>query len=107
MTSVKIDFKDKDLFGNDAADQEKDEVFKSYAFERPELVDFLNHGENIQIARAYKGEGKSAILRMVKEKLQDNNKLIVINSTGVALSPEIESDDSDTWTRAWKKKFLV
>lgn len=106
MANVKIDFKDKDLFGNDAADQEKDEVFKSYAFERPELENFLNYAENIQIARAYKGEGKSATLRMVKEKLQDNNKQIVINSTGVALSPEIESDDSDTWTRAWKKKIL-
>ncbi|WP_349927486.1 hypothetical protein ABJ384_11670 [Acinetobacter sp. A1-4-2] len=106
MLTVQINFKDKDLFGNDAADQEKDVVFKSYAMERTELEEFLNYSETIQIARAYKGEGKSAILRMVKEKLENDNKLIVINSTGVALSPDLDSEDSDTWTRAWKKKIL-
>ena len=106
MLPVQINLKDKDLFGNDAADQEKDDVFRSYAMERPELAEFVDNSETIQIARAYKGEGKSAILRMVKEKLEQNNKLIVINSTGVALSPDLESDDSDTWTRAWKKKIL-
>ena len=67
MLPVQINLKDKDLFGNDAADQEKDDVFRSYAMERPELAEFVDNSETIQIARAYKGEGKSAILRMVKE----------------------------------------
>lgn len=107
MSGIYIDYRDNDLFGNDAAEQEKDNVFKTYAIQRPEVHDFLDVEQSIQIARAYKGEGKSAILRIVKEQLQkDKPDSLVISATGVTLSPAIDSDDSDLWTREWKKRIL-
>ena len=54
-----IDFTDPTLFGNEAAEDENDAVFRSYVVERPEVRRFLDPNRLIAIIRAYKGEGKS------------------------------------------------
>lgn len=107
MSDIEIEYWDKDLFGNDAAEEEDEEVFTSYAFERPEVKEFANASHQIQFVRAYKGEGKSAILRIAAAKIRSEKpNAITISTTGVNCSPNIESDDSDTWTREWKKNLL-
>ncbi|MBF0436847.1 MAG: hypothetical protein HQL77_15950 [Magnetococcales bacterium] len=67
--NVRIDFSDESLFGNEAAEDEDEEIFKSYAFEREEVTDFLQKDKRIAILKAYKGEGKSALLRLVASRL--------------------------------------
>lgn len=64
MAKAGIRLTDPHLFGNDAAEDEDAEIFASYALERPELGDFTSPSRRICIARAYKGEGKSALLRL-------------------------------------------
>lgn len=103
---IKIDLDRTDLFGNDAAEQEDDEIFYSYALERPEVKNFLDYASLVTIARAYKGQGKSAILRMTRKNLSRDDDKIVIFSTGVSLSPSLDSEDSDLWTREWKTKII-
>ncbi len=107
MKKIKVDHTDKTLFGNDAAESESEDVFSSYALERDEVKHFLDENQPIQIVRAYKGEGKSAILRIVANRLhKERASSIKISTTGVAISPSLNSDDSDEWTREWKKRLL-
>jgi hypothetical protein len=107
MLTATVDFKDPGLFGNDAAEDEDDEIFKTYAFVRPELQTFQDTKQRIQIARAYKGEGKSALLRLTKNRISANDKsTIIVSGTGSAFSPDLSSVDSDAWVRVWKERLF-
>lgn len=95
------------MFGNDAADLESDALFFSYAVPRSELSELLNSENAIQITRAYKGEGKSALLKLVRQHLTTaNSEELVIPAIGPDHSPVVEGTDSDLWTREWKKSLL-
>lgn len=107
----RIVLSDPTLFGNDAAEDERDEVFYSYAFERPELGPFVDSSRTIAIARAYKGEGKSALLRLsIREVKRGNGKRngkpIIISKTADELAPEVSRDDYASWVRAWKASIV-
>lgn len=104
---MKIDLSDKTLFGNEAGEDEIENIFTSYAVERPEVGNFLATDTQIAIIRAYKGEGKSALLRLVSLGLKRNDSdsvIIMINASSI--SPKIEGTDSDEWVRAWKLNIL-
>jgi len=104
--TIEVDCSDKNLFGNDAAEEEKEEIFFSYALE-PEILDgFLDNENSIQVVRAFKGEGKSALLRITKNKLQKSTEDLIINTTAVSISPILDSTESDIWTRKWKESIL-
>ncbi len=95
------------IFGNDAAEHETESVFTSYAFYRPEVGRFTEAGRPLQVARAYKGEGKSALLRLVEAQLRKlDEPPIIVKATGPSLSPKLETKDSDNWVREWKRKIL-
>ncbi|MDP1673163.1 MAG: hypothetical protein Q8L65_08600, partial [Burkholderiales bacterium] len=67
----------------------------------------MNSENPFQIARAYKGEGKSALLRLVRTKLiREGSDEIVATTTGPDLSPPLDSTDHDLWVREWKKSIL-
>lgn len=103
-----IDLSDESLFGNEASEDEPEDVFRSYAVERPELAAFLDEKKQISIVRAYKGEGKSGILRLIAERLGKGTSStpLVINTTASSVSPELDSTDSDRWVRGWKTNLL-
>ena len=95
---------DADLFGNDAAEDEDLSVFQSYVLARPELHDFTSPDRRICIARAYKGEGKSALLRLsaVSIEAASDNPIVVLASA-TSLAPELPAtSDFSAWVRAWK-----
>ena len=107
IPQVKIRLSDVNLFGNDAADLEQKELFFSYAIQRPELQNFLDDQRPVQVVRAYKGEGKSALLRLAERKLApQTDEELVIAVIGPDHSPAVEGLDSDLWTREWKKSLL-
>jgi hypothetical protein len=56
----RIDLLEPDLFGNDAAEDEDEDVFRAYAPQRDEVGTFTDAARRLCVARAYKGEGKSA-----------------------------------------------
>lgn len=102
-----IDFADKNLFGNEAAEDEAENIFSSYAVMRPEVKKFLDSSESIAIVRAYKGEGKSALLRLVQLELRKRiPQPVVLAVPASSLSPELENSDHDRWVRAWKQSIL-
>ena len=90
-SSVKIDLADVALFGNDAADLEHEAIFFSYAVERTELSDLVSPDNTIQVIRAYKGEGKSALLRLARSHLARlGTNQLVIPAIGPDHSPFVE-----------------
>lgn len=95
---AKIVLTDPTLFGNDAAEDEREDIFYSYALERPELGVFADPERRLAIARAYKGEGKSALLRLTSRRVaQANRKPIIIARTADELAPELAKDDFAAW----------
>lgn len=106
--AVKIQLNDPYLFGNDAAEDEEDEVFKSYALERQEIEEFVQSTRQLGFVRAYKGEGKSALLRIARSKLLASNTAagLIISSPASNLAPEVNTNDFSVWIRAWKKSIL-
>ncbi|WP_231367126.1 MULTISPECIES: P-loop ATPase, Sll1717 family [unclassified Thioalkalivibrio] len=108
MNQVKFPLSEPDhLFGNEAAEDEPYDILESYAVKRPEIKRFLDPNRSVQVIRAYKGEGKSALLRLVEGSLSEQNpRPLVIRSTAQALSPSLDSDDSDDWVRSWKANIF-
>lgn len=104
---LNIQLSDENLFGNAAAEDELEEVFSSYAVERREVKNFLDPARRIAITRAYKGEGKSALLRLVALRLQRQEDIpIIIHESAAAVSPDVDGNDSDNWVRGWKINLL-
>lgn len=102
-----IDFSDRNLFGNEAAEDEAENIFSSYAVVRPEVSTFLDSDESIAVARAYKGEGKSALLRLVFLELRKRTpQPVVLSISASSISPDLDSLDHDRWVRAWKQSIL-
>ena len=103
MATTAIRLTDPDLFGNDAAEDEEADILASYAVQRPELADFTSASRKICIARAYKGEGKSALLRLSASQVEKSgDPQIVVFISANSLSPALESADFPAWIRAWK-----
>lgn len=102
---IRLDLSDPTLFGNDAAEDEEEDIFEAYFVSRPEEDEFVSEVHKIRILRAYKGEGKSALLRRARKRLEDSG-CIVARTTGSGIVPDISSEDPDQWTRGWKVKIL-
>lgn len=104
---MKINLTDKTLFGNEAAEDELEDVFKSYAVSRQEITHFLDDDRHLVIVRAYKGEGKSALLRLVGIQLRAQNQPpLIINISASAVAPDVDGADQDRWVRGWKTNIL-
>ena len=104
---MKIALTDRTLFGNEAAEDEQDDVFESYAVMRPEVTEFLEDKHPVAVVRAYKGEGKSALLRLVALRLMEKTvPPLIIRISSSAISPTIDDRDSDRWVRGWKENIL-
>jgi hypothetical protein len=107
MVSAAINLNSPDLFGNDAAEDEDEAIFASYAVERRELQAFLDPDRRICIARALKGEGKSALLRSVEARLlNESEDQLIIRLVGRKISPASEAGDTDLLAGEWKRALF-
>jgi len=102
-----VNLTDPSLFGNESAEDEREDVFISYAFERPEVDAFSDVKNLLGFARAYKGEGKSALLRMTERRVRKSiPRPIVVFKTALEIAPEIAREDYGGWVKAWKAAIL-
>lgn len=100
-------FDDPTLFGSEAADLEDSALFFSYAMQRSEVTAFLDDRHPVRIVSAYKGEGKSALLRLAEQKLNDRpSKPLVVRVTGSSIAPAPNSLNEDEWIKAWKQTIF-
>lgn len=113
---ITINLKDKKLFGNDAGEDEDLEVLNSYYIDHPDFDDFFDEDENLSIASARKGMGKSALLSRLEHRLRNNpeyNSPIVIRVKGGELlglgvfSGEDHSYLENYWKQIICKRIIV
>lgn len=104
MNKFRINLGDATLFGNHVAEDEKEDVFFNYVVERSEVNEFADPDRPLCFVRAYKGEGKSALLRVTAKKLRNlyGPEAIIIHEHATAISPDLNSENLDAWIRAWK-----
>src|SRR5882724_5540256 len=103
MSPVTVDLSDQTLFGNDAAEDESDDIFLNYVVYRPEVGEFVALENKLLIARAYKGEGKSALLRLTRAWIERDRPDDLIASVGGSdITPDLTGVDFAAWVRAWK-----
>lgn len=76
---------DRNLWGNEAADDEDPKVLNSYFVNQPEWHEFFNVNTSLAIARARKGMGKSALIRECAYRLRDQPENLVIAIKGTDL----------------------
>lgn len=106
-TPKPIDVSDLQLFGNDAAELETHEVFRSYFVNRPEYSDFCSSETSFRIVMAFKGEGKSALLKHLATQITErSDNELLISKSGADIKPVIDSSDVDDWVRAWKRQIF-
>lgn len=82
---VYIDIKDKDLFGNDAGEDENIDILNSYYIDNPDFEDFFDRSVRLNVVSARKGMGKSAMISRMAYKLESANDALVIRVTGNSL----------------------
>ncbi|HTB76121.1 MAG TPA: hypothetical protein VK762_22885, partial [Polyangiaceae bacterium] len=104
----RIDLSATHLFGREAAEEEELAVLLSYAIERRQLAAFLEPDRQIAIARGYRGEGKSTLLRLARSRIESRSDAPLLVSTSVRqIAPSISSRDTEVWVREWKRVLLT
>ncbi|WP_339775206.1 hypothetical protein [uncultured Methylophaga sp.] len=110
---ISIDIKNKDLFGNDAGEDENIEVLNSYYVESPDFEDFFDRSIRLSVVSARKGMGKSAMISRMTYNIQDDNDSIVIRVTGNSLLGLGSFQDQDQaylenyWKQIICKKIIL
>lgn len=104
---LRIPLEAQGLFGNDAAEDEDEEIFNSYLYSRPELRRVVDPKEKILLLRAYKGEGKSALLRAATTELAQSKDLASFSIPAPQIAPDADRSRSfDEWVREWQRNIL-
>jgi len=106
MSSWPIDIVDAELFGNEMAEDEEERLFSSYAYERDEFQAFLNSSTKLKVVRAYKGEGKSALLRWIFLRLRDFKNVIAHNAYANSIAPTGGATSDADYIRLWKEAYI-
>ncbi|GAB0062962.1 hypothetical protein IBA8401_39920 [Pseudomonas syringae] len=82
---ISINIKDKDLFGNDAGEDEDIDVLNSYYVDASDFDDFFDQSIRLNVVSARKGMGKSAMISRMTSKLKEKKNSLVIRVAGNSL----------------------
>lgn len=113
---LNINIIDKELFGNDAGEDEKIEILNSYYVEREDLKDFFDKNVKLNVVSARKGMGKSSLLARLNYKLKNENEYndpIIVKVTGNTLLGLGDFKDKDQaylenyWKQIICKKIII
>lgn len=91
------------------AQDEDENVFKSYIVEREDFKDFWDPNIRVQILSAMKGTGKSALCRLAEHKIRKYRpEDICIRRLDSDISPRIHAgdDSKETWVLEWKRNII-
>jgi len=110
---IHIDLKDKDLFGNDAGEDENIEVLNSYYINNSDFDDFFDRSVRLNVVSARKGMGKSAMISRMAYRLEEDGGALVIRVTGNSLLGLGNFQDQDQaylenyWKQIICKKIIL
>ncbi|MEA9563428.1 MULTISPECIES: hypothetical protein [unclassified Xanthomonas] len=102
-----LNLKDKDLFGNEAGEDENPEILNSYFVEHEDFSDFFDKSQALSIVSARKGMGKSALLARLQHRLQSEASYepIIVRAKGNDLLGlgDFEGKDQAYLETYWKQ----
>ncbi|MDX2370865.1 MAG: hypothetical protein QNK36_21095 [Colwellia sp.] len=113
---IVVDLKDRNLFGNDAGEDEDLELLNSYYIDNPDFDDFFDAQVNLCVASARKGMGKSTLISKLEYLLKENKDYdspIVVKVTGNELlglgdfSGKDQAFLENYWKRIICKKIII
>lgn len=116
MIVTNINLIDKELFGNEAGEDEKIEILNSYYIERDDLQDFNDPNVRLSVVSARKGMGKSSLLSRLDYRLRNSEEFgnpIVVRVTGNTLLGLGDFKDKDQaylenyWKQIICKKIII
>lgn len=76
---------DRNLWGNEAGEDEEPAVLSSYFVRQPEFDAFFDPDVRLSVARARKGMGKSALLKECEYLAGRDGKVVVVSLKGADL----------------------
>jgi hypothetical protein len=91
---MKKDLRSPELFGNDAGEDEREEILNSYFFDKVEFQPFYEKANRFQIVRSRKGIGKSALLKKTQSIMSTDQQVIAVYLKGSDLIALQEIDTS-------------
>ena len=107
MVDWSIDLTDEDLFGNETAEDEDESTFLAYALIRPEFEKFIDAQKKLRVVRAYKGEGKSALLRWTHISLRPVKNVAVHAAFATSVLPRGKHFADSESVQDWKDALLM
>lgn len=107
MGAWQLDLVDEDLFGNETAEDEDESTFLAYALVRPEFEGFVDARKRLRIVRAYKGEGKSALLRWTYISLRHIRNVAVHSAFAASILPRSKHSADSDYIQEWKDALLA
>lgn len=105
---VKINLKDKKIFGNEAGEDEQLAVLNSYYIEHRDFDEFFDSEERLSIVAARKGMGKSALLsrlhfKLMEEQTYGNPLIIRVKGNELLGLGNFEGEDHSYLENYWKQ----
>jgi len=94
------------LFGRENADLEDSELFESYSLDKQSFINIYDPKRKIGLLCAYKGCGKSAVLRLINNRLKSNDSAVIVKFAAPEYAPDSNSNDPVDWLRNWRKIIL-
>lgn len=107
MVDWNVDLTDEDLFGNETAEDEEESTFLAYALIRPEFEKFIDAQKKLRVVRAYKGEGKSALLRWTHISLRPIKNVAVRAVFASSVLPRGRHSTDAEYVQEWKDALLM
>jgi hypothetical protein len=105
---MRHDLINRDLFGNEAGEDEDLDILNSYFVDKPDFKDFFSHNQHLHFVRSRKGVGKSALLKQTLYQRQLEGKdeiLIYLKASDLIALQEISSSSPATQVYGWQQRI--
>lgn len=82
---IVLNLRDKNIFGNEAGEDESLDILNSYYVDNDDFYDFFDAATVLSVVSARKGMGKSALLSRLEYRLREENEYLsplVVRVTG-------------------------
>ncbi len=113
---IVLNLRDKNLFGNEAGEDESLDILNSYYVDNDDFYDFFDAATSLSVVSARKGMGKSALLSRLEYRLREEEEYLsplVVRVTGNELlglgdfSAKDQAYLENYWKRIICKKIII
>lgn len=106
---MRRDLADPELFGNEAGEDEDEEVLASYFLDKPEFDYFYSNKRKLGFVRSRKGMGKSALLAytLFKQKNTEPGIYVYVKASDLYALQSADGLSSSDMIHSWQQKICT